>query len=456
MSDLPDGWVLATLDELLAAQKDGRTIHQGWSPQCEKIPAGDFEWGALKTTAVQPGHFLPEHNKRLPADKEPKPGLEVQAGDLLLTCAGPRSRCGVACLVTTTRPKLMISGKMYRFRFDSRHLEPQYIEYYLLSGEAWSAIDEMKTGVSDSGLNLTQGRIRTLPVPVPPLPEQRRIVAAIEEHFSRLDAAEADLQTALGRTTRLMQATLMSRIPCADVPDGWAVTTVDEAGRTDLGRQRAPKYHSGESMRPYLRVANVFEDRLDLSDVMQMDFDDGAWSRFRLEEGDVLINEGQSPHLVGRPAMYRGDPNDIAFTNSLIRFRAHDDVDPEWALLVFRRHLHARRFMQEASITTNIAHLALKRFRTVEFPKPPLQEQRELVQRIRRELEAIDRQKASISFALERSKGLRRSILAAAFSGQLVPQDPTDEPASALLERVAERSATAKPTRPKKDATPDG
>ena len=181
MSDVPHGWVVAPLDALLAPQADGRTIHQGWSPQCEKSPAGDSEWGALKTTAIQPGHFLPEHNKRLPVDKQPKPGLEVKPDDVLLTCAGPRSRCGVACLVSETRPKLMISGKMYRFRFDNRYLEPQFMEYYLLSGEAWSAIDEMKTGVSDSGLNLTQGRIRTLPIPVPPLPEQRRIVAAIEE-----------------------------------------------------------------------------------------------------------------------------------------------------------------------------------------------------------------------------------------------------------------------------------
>ena len=158
MSDVPHGWVVAPLDALLAPQADGRTIHQGWSPQCEKSPAGDSEWGALKTTAIQPGHFLPEHNKRLPVDKQPKPGLEVKPDDVLLTCAGPRSRCGVACLVSETRPKLMISGKMYRFRFDNRYLEPQFMEYYLLSGEAWSAIDEMKTGVSDSGLNLTQGR----------------------------------------------------------------------------------------------------------------------------------------------------------------------------------------------------------------------------------------------------------------------------------------------------------
>jgi len=201
-------------------------------------------------------------------------------------------------------------------------------------------------------------------------------------------------------------------------------------------------------MRPYLRVANVFEDRIDGSDVMSMDITDVEWERFRLRDGDVLLNEGQSPEFLGRPAIYRGDPPDVAFTNSLIRFQPRDDIDPEWALLVFRSHMHNRRFMRESQITTNIAHLAAGRFKTVEFPIPPLEEQRERVVQARRRLEACARLQSEAVVAKERSGALRRSILAAAFAGRLVPQDPEDEPASVLLERIRDQRAGAIPARP--------
>lgn len=69
----------------------------------------------------------------------------------------------------------------------------------------------------------------------------------------------------------------------------------------------------------------------------------------------MLLNEGQTPELLGRPAMYRGEPPGVAFTDSLIRFNAGERVDPEFALLVFRRHMRAGRFKRESRITTNIA-----------------------------------------------------------------------------------------------------
>ena len=104
---LPSGWALAPIEDLFWPLEDGRTLHQGWSPLCEKTPAStDEDWGVLKTTAIQAGAFLPQHNKHLPKHLTPRPQTEVKAGDILITCAGPRVRCGVACMVRHTRPRL--------------------------------------------------------------------------------------------------------------------------------------------------------------------------------------------------------------------------------------------------------------------------------------------------------------------------------------------------------------
>ena len=116
-----------------------------------------------------------------------------------------------------------------------------------------------------------------------------------------------------------------------------------------------------------------------------------------------------------------------------------------WALLVFRRHMHAGRFMKESRITTNIAHLALGRFRTVEFPIPPREVQDELVASTREVLDAVDRQATQIKQARAKSQMMLQSVLSAAFSGKLTHQDPNDEPASALLERISEARSARSP-----------
>ena len=80
----------------------------------------------------------------------------------------------------------------------------------------------------------------------------------------------------------------------ASLPKGWAMAKVREVGVVQLGRQRSPDVHQGANMIPYLRVANVFEDRIDTADVMRMHFEPHEVERFQLKDGDILLNESLS------------------------------------------------------------------------------------------------------------------------------------------------------------------
>ena len=95
---------------------------------------------------------------------------------------------------------------------------------------------------------------------------------------------------------------------------------------------------------------------------MEMNFAPKEFEVYRLREGDILLNEGQSLELVGRPAMLRGELDDVCFQNTLVRFRASSVVDPAYALIVFRAYLHSGRFQRIARWTVNITHLGGGRF----------------------------------------------------------------------------------------------
>ena len=200
-------------------------------------------------------------------------------------------------------------------------------------------------------------------------------------------------------------------------------------------------------MRPYLRVANVFEDRVDISDVMTMEFNAQDFEAYRLRQDDILLNEGQSAELIGRPAMFRGELADCCFTNTLVRFRAGALILPEFALLMFRSWMRNGTFQRIAKITTNIAHLGAGRFAQLPMPIPPLHEQAFIVRVARHLILEVDALESDLGVQFDQLVDARQSILHAAFTGRLVPQDPTDEPASALLARLGTTPASSRRTR---------
>jgi restriction endonuclease S subunit len=433
---LPDGWVRARLGDVLDA------IEAGKSFTCEPRPAEPEEWGIVKVSAMTYGRFDEVENKAVPAGVAVNPTYEVSPGDVLVSRANTRAYVGAPVLVGDCRPRLLLSDKSLRL-VPNRAVDKRWLVYALRSPQVRAYIEAKASGTKDSMRNISQGALKDAPLVLPPIAEQVRIVEALDSLLSRLDAAVSTAQHSRRRLEALRKAIFLKLVPEA-TPSGWRLVSVEEAGTVELGRARHPAWHEGPEVRPYLRVANVFEDRIDTTDVMEMDFS-GIFEKYKLHHGDVLLNEGQSPHLVGRPALYRGVPENVAFTNSILRFRANEDVLPEWALMVFRRHLHAKRFMREVRITTNIAHLSAKRLKAVEFPIPPLHIQKQSVVRCDELLTGIAAVDTEAERSLRRASTLRKALLRKAISGRLVPQNPDDEPAAAVLDRIrAERAAQPK------------
>ena len=207
------------------------------------------------------------------------------------------------------------------------------------------------------------------------------------------------------------------------LPAGWLWVRVRDVGEVQLGRQRAPEHHKGRHMRPYLRVANVLEDHISTADLLRMNFTPEEYAHYSLRYGDILLNEGQSRELVGRPAMFRDEVPGACFQNTLIRFRASDAILPEYALAVFRAYLHLGYFQEVCKWTTNIAHLGAKRFAEMPFPLPPRGEQERIAAALRSSLRRAAECAQRIDRAARLTEHLRQNALAAAVTGGLAGDD---------------------------------
>jgi restriction endonuclease S subunit len=485
MSELPQGWALADVNETLLPFENGQTLRQGWSPQCESFPAPNVDrWGVLKTTAIQDGEFQPEQNKALPTSLDPDPTLEIEAGDLLLTCAGPRSRCGVVCLVRKTRPRLMASGKMYRFKTEPRVALPVYLEVFLRFHETKKRIDELKTGISDSGLNLTLDRFKTLRVPLPPVPEQRRIVAKIEELFSELDEGMENLKKARaqlevyrqsllkhafeGKLTAAWREANQAKLEPAEqllarlrptgfvsvkakdvaslpeLPSGWSYTYLTNLGELARGKSKHrprdaeflfggpyPFIQTGE-VKAAGRVIRNFENTYSEAGLAQS----RLWPKGTLCI-TIAANIAQTAFL----------GFDACFPDSVVGFTAFGGVVESEFVDLFIRGVRTR--IEAYAPATAQKNINLTTLENLVVPLAPSQEQKELIACLSAHLSAIDQTASDLATNLQKAEALRQAILKKAFAGELVPQDPANEPASVLLERIrAERAAKAKEAKP--------
>ena len=187
------------------------TLGQGWSPRCEKEPSpSEDTWGVIKTTAVQSLEYRQEENKRLPDSLEPRPKHEVLVGDLLVTRAGPRVRVGICCLVKETRKKLMICDKVYRLRVKKDVLLPEYLEFILNAPNVLSQVEKLKSGINDSGVNLTQNKFVQLQIPYPSIEEQKILIQMVSEKVGSISRLDKEIEKQLLKSEKNKQSILAS------------------------------------------------------------------------------------------------------------------------------------------------------------------------------------------------------------------------------------------------------
>lgn len=204
IESLPRDWEKIRLKFLLNG------IEQGWSPQCNEIPASEDQWGVLKTGCVNHMSFDSTENKQLPADLEPKPELEIKQGDVLMSRANTRDLVGSCAMAENPDSKLILCDKLYRLDVDDSICSPKYIVYALNSSFSRNQIELDASGASSSMVNISQEFVGNMEIPHPPLEEQKQIDRILDRRVQKINNIQEHIISVID-LLREKRETLMTR-----------------------------------------------------------------------------------------------------------------------------------------------------------------------------------------------------------------------------------------------------
>lgn len=496
MSEFPEGWIKVPVDDVCKIVRGITfpTTDKRFEPSAGLI-------ACLRTANVQANvewddlWFVPQHHVK---NEEQL----VAPDDILISTANSYELVGKVSRVTYTKFPSTLGAFISLLRA-YKGVDAGFLYYQMSSENVQRSIREMSSTTTNIS-NVSGAKLKTLELNLAPSIEQTRIVEKLEELLSDLDAGVAELKAAQKKLAQYRQSLLKAAVEGAltaewrannppvetgaqllarilterrtrweakqlakfkeqgktppkdwqskypepvqpdatnlqELPEGWAWATVEQLGNVQLGRQRSPSKIGKANPTPYIRAANITENGVDLSDVLEMEFSETEKETFALKVGDVLLTEASgSPAHVGRPAIWNQAECLYCFQNTVLRF-SPEGIGSDYAFYLFLA-MQKLNVFSKLSGGVGINHLSAGKFAKLAVPLPPVAEQLALVATIKEQFSLCDEQFFTIQLSLKQSTAQRQNILRAAFAGQLVAQDPNDEPASVLLERIrAER-----------------
>ncbi|KAF5419409.1 MAG: type I restriction enzyme, S subunit [Candidatus Methanocomedens sp.] len=418
--------------------------------------------------------------------------FSIHPGDYIVSCSGTIGK--ISRLPEDTEPGI-INQALLRIRIDERIIAHRFFQYLFKSMYLQSKIlvDSRGTGMKNlAGVK----ELRKIHFFLPPLLEQRAIVSKIEQLFSDLDngienfkkaqeqlkiyrqavlknacegklvPTEAELACVEGRDYEPADV-LLARIlkerrekwngkgkykepvvsdtsGLSELPEGWRWTNMECTGEVSGGLTKNSKRNKLFQQMPYIRVANVYADKLKLEDIANIGIKESEIERVLLEKGDLLVVEGNgSLDQIGRAALWEGSISPCVHQNHIIKVRFNPTKIAKYILLWLLSKKGRKEITNVASSTSGLYTLSISKVASLFVPLPPLAEQRRIVAEVERRLSLSDKMEATIAESLQKAEALRQSILKKAFEGKLLNEKELEEARNALdwepVEKLLER-----------------
>ena len=485
-SELPEGWMWTTLGNVCQPPQ------YGWTTSANN--KGKLR--LLRTTDITAGHINWESVPFCQNEPENEKKYLLKDGDIVISRAGS---VGFSCLIKEPEQAVFAS---YLVRFRPVMMDESFLSYFLKCPMYWRAISQSKLGIAVQNVNAS--KLKRIFLPIAPLLEQHRIVAKIEEIFTKLDAGIDTLHKVQAQLKRYRQSVLkaafegklteawraehqdeikpasvlLERVlkerrrkwaaeqleqmkakgkepkdekwkakykePAApdtngliELPTGWMWVKLEQVTYlvTKGSSPRWQGFHYVDDGIAFLRSQNVGWGMLDLSNIAYLPetFNEKE-KKSILREGDVLLNiVGAS---IGRVAIASDELEGANMNQAVSLIRLVKDGLDNRLLMNYLISPDAQSTIHGKKVDVARANLSLTDVSEFATPLPPLLEQQVIVSEVERCLSVADEVEKTVTTELKRAEQLRQSILKQAFSGKLVPQDPNDEPASVLLERI--------------------
>jgi type I restriction enzyme S subunit len=324
------------------------------------------------------------------------------------------SRAPIGHLVINTVP--MATNQGCKGLVPNKALHYKFLYYFL--GSIVDFLNELGTGATFK--ELSGGKLKVVPIPLPPLPEQHRIVGILDEAFAGIAIAKANaeknLQNARALFASHLQAVFTKR------GKGWMEKSFEELLESNvIGLTKNSREQGEDKPWPYVKMHNITRNnRFDFSRYTCVEATEDEVRKFSLRNGDFLFNTRNSYELVGKSCLYESDSNDVVlFNNNIMRIRFKTGIDARFVLLAFSSEAVANELSALKSGTTNVSAIYFKDLKSLVIPVPPIAIQKSIAAKLdslsteTQHLDNIYQQKLA---ALEE---LKKALLHQAFAGEL-------------------------------------